>query len=195
MSDTPKVADPRVDALMALLDRHRGAVRDAFQRASEAWHEVRPAEDAWSVAEVLEHLVATEQAVTRLLRPHLPALEARGPGDFDPAAFSEEVDMPFFLDRSRKIRGSQPPGVLGAGEAWRALATSRRDLLDLLDDARGRRLDALFRPHPASGEPLNGYQWIAFVALHEGRHAAQIEAIVASLEHRDHGWSRQPPAR
>lgn len=33
----------------------------------------------------------------------------------------------------------------------------------------------------ATGQPLNGYQWLAFIGLHEGRHAAQLESIASSL--------------
>lgn len=181
MSNPREVVDPRVDALMALLERYRTAVRKAFQAAPEAWHEVRPGDGGWSVAQVLEHLAATEPKVAGLLRAQLPALPVRAEEDFDSEAFSAEVDMPFFLDRSHRIRGSQPPGILSADQAWDALAASRRELFAVLDDARGRKLEELSRPHPATGASLNGYQWIAFIALHEGRHAAQIEAIVSSL--------------
>ncbi len=47
--------------------------------------------------------------------------------------------------------------------------------------ADGRMLEATQRPHPITGTVLDGYQWVAFVALHEGRHARQIEEIGSSL--------------
>ena len=89
--------------------------------------------------------------------------------------------MPFFLDRSRKVKGPQPTGTLSEYEAWNALEASRGELLGMLRQARGRRLEDYARAHPATGRALNGYQWLAFLALHEGRHAAQLQAIASAV--------------
>jgi hypothetical protein len=85
--------------------------------------------------------------------------------------------MPAFLDRSRKIQGSQPSGKVNGETAWQELEASRRELLLALERAADRRLEALSRPHPARPDPLNGYQWIAFIGLHEARHAAQLRDL------------------
>lgn len=137
----------------------------------------------WSVAQVLEHLAVTEAAITGVLRGFVAdAQEREGAEAFDAGAFASAIDMPFFLDRSNRIQGRQPPGELNAARAWSALEESRRGLLETLASARGKALEDVGRDHPATRTPLDGYQWIAFLALHEGRHAAQVAEIGATLQ-------------
>ncbi len=125
----------------------------------------------------------TERSVTKLLQGFVARASPRPPDDaFDPVVFGRELDLPLFLDRSRPITGPQPPGELGSEEAWSDLVRSREALLTHLEEASGRRLEAFSREHPLTGQPLNAYQWMAFLALHEGRHAEQIRAVVARLK-------------
>jgi hypothetical protein len=180
------IADPRIDALVALLKRYRTGLGNALSAVPVSVRNMAPGNDRWAVAQVLEHLAVTEHSVTRLFGGFLARAGVRADNEvFDKDTFEREMDLPFILDRSRKIIGPQPPDKLDAGEAWSALTDSRRERLTGLEQARGRRLEDRTRPHPATGERLNAYQWIAFIALHEGRHAAQIEAIGASLTGRD----------
>lgn len=174
--------DPRVDALSALLERHRSDLLRAVDAVPEASRDSSPSPGSWSVAQVLEHLATTERAITRLFTGWLAESAPRADGEaFDEAAFAREIDMPVFLDRSRRIEGRQPPGELNAAAAKLALADGREDLLRAIAQARGRRLEDSSRAHPATGLPLNAYQWIAFLALHEGRHAAQVAEIASAL--------------
>lgn len=174
--------DPRIDYLLALLDRYRTELGDVFDAAAGSGYPASRAEAGWSVAQVLEHLVITERAVTTLLSDLVPDLVRRSEDEgFDPAAFAEHVDMPHFLDRSRKIRGAQPPGRMDAAEAWEALATSRAELIARLETARGLRLEDASHAHPVTGRPLDAYQWVAFLGLHEARHAAQIREIISKV--------------
>jgi hypothetical protein len=173
---------PRTDTLLELLERYRLDLRRAFGQVPAAGRETRPADDEWSAANVIEHLVSTERGVTGVIVRFVAGAPSRDDGEpFDRERFDAHVDLPAFLDRSRKVRGAQPTGDLNGAETWEALEASRRDLLAVLEQAGGRRLEDVAHLHPATGRPLGGYQWIAFVALHEGRHARQIEAISASL--------------
>lgn len=175
--------DPRIDALLSILARYRDDLKRAFEAVPSGWLGTAPDEASWSVAQVLEHLVATERSVTKLLSGFVPQAPLRPTDDdFDPDEFARELDMPFVLDRSRPVKGSQPPGEMDAAQAWTALAASRKGLLDRMEEARGRRLEGFSFAHPATGQPLDAYQWIAFVGLHEGRHAEQIRAIVSRLD-------------
>lgn len=174
--------DPRIDVLLVLLEQYRDELSKALESVSYGLREVRPAGGAWSAANVIEHLASTERAVTGFIAGFLASAELRSDEDaFDRTRFERDIDMPFFLDRSRRIQGSQPTGSLSGGEAWEALNASRRDLRAVLDQSRGRRLEDFTRPHPATHKPMNGYQWLAFIGLHEGRHAAQLKAIASSL--------------
>src|SRR5262245_17987451 len=113
--------DPRIDALLTLLNRYRNEVFNAFENVPRHLREARPADDGWSAANVLEHLASTERAVTGLISAFLAGAEVRSDREaFDRSKFEREIDMPAFLDRGRRIRGSQPTGELSGGQAWQA---------------------------------------------------------------------------
>lgn len=168
--------DPRTAHLEALLDRYRSGLARAYSETPERLRSASPPTGGWSPDQVIEHLAETERSILELLSRLLDQAGPRSDEDFDEERFSAMLDLPFVLDRSQRVRGRQPSGELDAAAAWDALAKSRRAVLKLVDDAQGVRLEDTSYPHPATGEQLNGYQWVAFLALHEGRHAEQIRA-------------------
>lgn len=174
--------DPRVDIVREVLDRHRSRLAEVFQGIPASARDVRPDAETWSAANLVEHLATSEESIAGVLSGLVDGAEPRGADDdFDRSAFEASISMPFILDRSRKIKGSQPTGELGAQEAWEALEASRSKLLALLDRAAGLRLEDRTHVFPVTGEPMNAYQWVAFTALHEGRHAAQLEEIAGAV--------------
>jgi hypothetical protein len=175
------VSDPRLAILRDVLDARRAELAAALHATPTHARERRPSTDAWSVAMTLEHLADTERAIARLLAAFVRGAPPRGEEEpFDPSGFAERLAMPVFLDRRRKLKLSQPSGALSSAEAWNALVRSRAELLDVLAHAGGLRLEDVAREHPA-GLALDGYQWAAFVGLHEARHAAQILEIRTEL--------------
>ncbi len=176
---------PDMDARIRYLDQGLRARRAQLLATVEATplevRSVAPAADAWSVAAVLEHLVDTERLVTQLLAGMLPKATPRAAAEpFEAEEFAAHVDLPALLDRGRRFRGMQPAGSMTVEAALAGLDVSRRALLDTLARADGLRLEALTYAHPFVGE-LDLYQWIAFVGLHEARHAAQIREIAERL--------------
>jgi DinB superfamily len=172
--------DSRIDVLLEMLTRYRTELSEALEKVPVDRREIRSGA-AWSAANVLEHLASTERAVAALISRCLAEAAPRSESDvFDRARFDQDIDVRQFLDRSVRIKGSQPSGLLSASEAWQTLEASRLNLLGVMDGARGRRLEDFARSHP-TGQELNGYQWLAFLAVHEGRHAAQLEEIARSL--------------
>ena len=67
----------------------------------------------------------------------------------------------------------KPKGGLTAAEGIERLHAVRERLVTALIEGSGLALGAVSHPHPLFG-PLNGYQWILVIAMHERRHAAQI---------------------
>lgn len=174
--------DPRIRFLGVGLDSRRAALAAAFDAVPAHLRELSPGEGHWSVARVLEHLAETERAVTPLVAGLLGKAASRSSGDpFVEDAFSRHVELPLFLDRSRRLEGSQPAGEMDASRAWAALERSRVELGQVVERGAGLRLEDVSRPHPFAGD-LDLYQWIAFVGLHEARHAAQILEIVRRLK-------------
>lgn len=170
--------DPRVTYLEALLARFRADLEESYRALPEPQRSRQPSDGGWSADQVIEHLAETEESIVRLLTGFVTQSQVRTGAEFDPDEFAQMLDMPFFLDRSQRIEGRQPRGALDAAEAWESLTQSRAGVLALLKQAEGRRLEDPAYPHPATGHELNGYQWVAFLALHEGRHAAQIRSTV-----------------
>jgi hypothetical protein len=176
------MSDPRIDFLKALLAQHRADVAEAFAESPAEIRATSPEDGSWSVARVLEHLTLTERSLTKLVASYVSQAQPRDRASkYSEDAFARELDIPWVLDRTRRVKGSQPPGEMTAEEAWSALAESRAALLAQLDGAAGLNLSGFSRPHPATQQELNAYQWIAFLGLHEGRHAQQIREIVARL--------------
>jgi hypothetical protein len=157
------MSDRRIDILKLTLEARRAELAAVFRATDPSTREVVPRDGAWSVAMVIEHLAQTEQAVAKALVAAARSLTPRSGEDaFDATEFSRHVEMPGFLDRTRKLRLAQPSGSLSAADAWTALEASRVALFEALDGSVGLRLEDSSRDHPAGGT-LDGYQWVAFV--------------------------------
>ena len=175
--------DPFAD-LVEQLETTRVSLHAAVAAVAPELRQRRPAPDAWSVAEVLEHLAIIERRITQLITGFIA--KARQSGLVEPnvpASIVQTISMAAFSDRSRKVVTPDkglPTGALAADVAWQELETSRRELLGMLADAKSVDLSAMQHPHFIFG-PLNGYQWLAFVVGHEVRHTDQIREIALLL--------------
>ena len=179
---------PRTEELIRQLDESRGALRAAVDGVPSSLHETRPGPDRWSVAEVLEHLSRVEDGLTRLLASKLAEAKMTGRLDPEPESgpIADPIDRDRLLDRTRRIVAServQPQGGMSSVTGLEALARSREKLRDLIIAHDGLSIGAISHPHPVLGV-INGYQWFAFIAAHEARHAAQIREIAERLRPR-----------
>jgi uncharacterized damage-inducible protein DinB len=169
---------PMTDVLQ-LLDDERQALLALVERVPVEQQDKRPSPDAWSVAEVLEHLARVERGIARLIasrgreqpvnQPAAAALDAarieRMRTRIDPIVAPERV---------------RPTGAVSTADALRALDESRGQLREAVSAADPASLDGCTHPHAVLGV-LTLRDWIAFVAHHEARHAAQISAIARAL--------------
>jgi uncharacterized damage-inducible protein DinB len=163
------------------IDGTRERLLRAVEGLSEEQQGFRPAPDRWSVAQLCEHLSIVEGNVAGLLGRVLGKAEESGA---EGAAFAP-VSVEEFVERTRDVKLNAPESVRPAdsrplADSVAALRGSRAALHALrpaLERADGH---ALRFPHPAWG-PLNLYQWLLFVAAHESRHLAQIEALKAAM--------------
>jgi uncharacterized damage-inducible protein DinB len=163
-----------------LLKTERLALLAAVDRVAQADRDRRPAPGQWSVAEILEHLVRVEQAVAALIatrgrEPLPPAVEPPVPDASERVAGlrvrERRIDAPGAL---------RPSGAVSADEALAALAASRRTLLDAARAADPAALEHRTYYHAVLGR-LTLRDWLAFIAHHEARHAAQITEVAAAL--------------
>jgi hypothetical protein len=174
---------PRLAAAIEYADQARVELLATVDAVPEPLREARPSEEAWSVAEILEHLMMVERGVAKLV-----ALKA-GEMQTLPSPPREAPDMVavsltrFPLDRATQVPAPErvvPRGELSADEAREALLKTRGMLLDQLHAADGLALSSIMHPHPIFG-PLDLYEWIYMTGWHERRHAEQIREVAGQL--------------
>lgn len=171
------VPEPRVDELIAQLSASRKILYDAVNSVRPELRGMRPGEDRWSVAEILEHLIRVETAIAGLVRA------AAASEDPVPEEEFNSVGREVVLDRSTKVQsteGSRPTGTLGWTEALAGLASSRRAMEGAVRLAGVAGLARMRAPHPLFGV-LDGEGWVSFVGSHEERHAEQVREVGAAL--------------
>lgn len=168
-----------------IFDEVQGVRQQLYKRVENlhfAQVNFKKAPDAWSVAEILEHLSKTEEQLVRRFKDMLPAVAA-GSSETAPVQFAP-FSMDSYLEstRNRKLKSPEsvrPEGGLPLSEAVQRLRASRNELLALRPRFEAHDLSQIVGPHPAYG-PINLYQGLAAIGLHEKRHLRQIEGIIAS---------------
>ena len=130
----------------------------------------------------------------RLVGLLLAKAEADGappPGaDAGPLVALDEVAERARREKYQAPEMAVPRGGASVSDSLSLLRESRAALNALRPRVEAVGAAAHAYPHPAFG-PLNLYQWLAFVALHEDRHRRQIETLLTAATHeRSHGRSR-----
>jgi hypothetical protein len=175
---------PRIREITEYLEAQRRALRLAVDAVPPAARARRPALDAWSVAEVIEHLALVEAAVAGMFGRTLAEARAKGLGpDTATGPVVTTLDVAVFADRTRRIEATEsgrPREGLDADAAWARLDGVRGATLEALHDADGLALGEVTVPHRLLGT-LDLYQWMVFLGAHEARHAVQIHAIHEAL--------------
>lgn len=178
----PAAAFDPIDADRQALLEHLRRTRQLFTGAvagltpaQAAW---KPAPERWSIAEVAEHLAASEDFIRDAIAGQLAA-EAT-PEALAGAAQDERV-LTFIVDRSQKFQAPEPVQPTGRwpslGAAMDHFGVARAETIELVRGARGLRKHA--REHPAFGN-LDAVGWVYFLSGHTERHTLQIEEIKAS---------------
>jgi len=153
----------------------RGFLLESVSGLSAPQWDFKPADDVWSIAENLEHLVLIETAVHGIIERM-----SDGP---DPPAADKRSEMDEFIlnevpKRSRKVKSPAnacPTGRWSGPEALQRFVDCRGKSDRLLVT---RRLRGHVFPHPLFG-PWDGYQWLLAAASHGARHTAQIREVKA----------------
>jgi hypothetical protein len=172
---------PRVAAALDHADAARASLLSAIDSIPMPLREARPSEDAWSAAEVLEHLARVERGIAKLVALKVNELRARSPipmedphaAPLDPSRFDALAAASVTMDAPERTR---PVGEISADAARDALVETRRQLREQILAGDGLALSEVSHPHPLFGD-LTLYEWILFVGAHEARHTRQLRAI------------------
>jgi len=167
--------------ICAVNDDVRRRIVEQVASLHEGQQSFRPAEAAWSVAEIVEHLAIIESNMVRLVTKLLAKIEHETGG----VSTAPHPMPPFSLDdyeaqiRDEKLVAPEPIQPRGASlNESRAALNALRPRIELADGTRAHY------PHPFFG-PLNLYQWLAFIGMHEARHLRQIEGLVETMRVND----------
>jgi len=137
----------------------------------------RPAENEWSVAEVVQHLCLVEERVLNDLKKNLERPPVK-------VGFLKKL-LPMQLvslrikrfNAPKVVRPSNPPPLK---EMLRNYDELRVSLKELCVQAGRERLSKICFKHPALGD-LDGVQAVSMVAFHEQRHLKQIREILKKV--------------
>ena len=169
------------------IDKTRARLYHRVEGLTDEQATARPDPDAWTPAEMVEHLSLIEGRLLRMMAMMLTKAESASERSADAAAPPVEI-KPFaldeFIERGRNEKFTAPEAVRPAGtisltDSLAKLRRSREELKALRPRIEATDLSFVTYPHPAFG-PLNFYQWLAFIGLHEERHLRQAEAALSS---------------
>jgi len=131
----------------------------------------RPAPDAWTIAEVVDHLVVVAPIYWQDLQSAL-----KQPAGGRTSAMEDEDVLWYGIDRTAKeqaIPGERPAGNLRDLRA--AMESYRKHHDRLLQYVK--TTDDHLRNHIVSRQRCDAYQWALLISTHEQRHVLQIREI------------------
>jgi hypothetical protein len=175
-----------VAQIMEEIDKTRERLYQRVEGLTDEQATARPTPNAWSLAEIVEHLSLLEDRLLRMMTMMLTKAESAGvPRAPDaPPVLMKPFTLDEFIERARNEKYTAPEAVRPGGQASLAdslakLRRSREELRALRPRIEATDLSGVTYPHPAFG-PLNFYQWLALIGMHEERHLRQAEAATSS---------------
>jgi hypothetical protein len=148
--------------------------------SDEQW-KWKPTPERWSVGECAEHIVLSEVALfsraeAALKSPPDPDWETKTKG-------KTEIILNVMAQRKGKAQAPeeiQPQGKMTRAEIMAKFAEVRGRSLRFIEETQ-LPLKEHLSPHPFPiFNPLNAYQWVLYIPLHNMRHDKQIEEVKAT---------------
>jgi hypothetical protein len=164
------------DRAARYLAQSRTSVVHVVRGLTQAQWDFKAAPERWSIAEIVEHVALVEELFLERIVPRLcvsPLRELDG----DAHAIDQQI---LFPPADASARFLAPPPVSPAGRWTPAESLDRfldgRKATCAFLEAPGIELRLHRLDHPMLG-PLDGYQWVLFMAAHTQRHVKQILAV------------------
>ena len=167
-----EVTQAEKDRALQYLETTKRNVLEATKGLSEAQWNFKPAQDRWSVAQVMEHIAAAEDFIRDLVKEKVMMAPA-GDAGRDVKKTDEGV-LAMVPDRTTKVQAPEPlvpTNRLGSpDESIKHFLESRMETEDFLKTASG------LRDHVADSPmgKLDGYEFVLLIAAHSERHTKQI---------------------
>lgn len=165
--------------LLNYYEKTREHLEEITEDLSEGQLQYQTDEDRWSVSQVLEHIILTEQSLygmTQELMRNSPAPERKS----EVKATDEELIMGI-EDRSQKFQASadlQPTGKYSeVSDALEAFEEQREEIVEFIEENTEEDLRNHITDSPFGA--IDAYQSLLFIAAHTARHTKQIEEVLA----------------
>jgi hypothetical protein len=175
------VSETERAALVQHLTTTRDHVLAESAKLTDAQWTFKFAPDRWSVGEVVQHLVLAEQFLFATQQKLLTAPPATAE-QLAAAKGKEEMIRKVIPDRTNKAQAPeplQPAAATKVGGQAETVATFRDRRTKTIDYATTTKDDLRGRVGDSPLGPLDGYQWLVFIAAHSERHLAQIREVKA----------------
>jgi uncharacterized damage-inducible protein DinB len=165
-----QITDLERQRLIAHLQMTASWLEDEVSALSTEQLNFRPSANAWTILEVLDHLVVVGQIYWNDLQGAKPVGSGR-------AGMMADVDVLWYgIDRTNRetaIRTEEPSRKLRNVAA--GMADYRKQHARLLEFVRTTRDD--LRRRFVGRQNSDGYQWALLISTHEQRHILQIREI------------------
>ena len=157
--------------LLAHLDMTSAWLMDEVSGLSDAQLAFKPSPEAWSIAQVLDHVVVVAPIYWDDLHQALATLPTdQAPRDSDANVLWYGIDR---TNREQAIATEIPKGRV---RGLRALLAEYRTHHDRLREYVRTTRDDL-RRHLVARQGSDAYQWVLLISTHEQRHILQIREI------------------
>src|ERR1700687_1213026 len=166
------------DLVLEHLHRSRTRLLETVQGLSPEQRSFKSAEDRWSVADCVEHIIIVEHFVLDSVGRVLQS--APEPEKHAETVGKDEVIQQRVPARNFRVKG--PEAVMPIGR-WPEFPA----LLNQFEAARNRSIEFTtsteadlrnhFFPHPFLGQ-FDCYQWLLFIGTHCERHVRQMEEVL-----------------
>ncbi|WP_190810123.1 DinB family protein [Flagellimonas sp. S3867] len=178
-ADTFKLSDDDRKMAVDHLKKTRNEMSNVLHGLSEEQLNFKAEEDAWSIAECVEHLAISENAFGGMIQKTVAA--GPNPALKDSVKFKDDQLLGIISDRSKRVKTREPfepTGKFGSHDATvKAFMDKRDEHINYIkttdDDLRNR-----YNSNLPFGT-VDGLQVVLFMSGHTERHVNQMKEIMA----------------
>ena len=166
----PHMTAPERTKVLHWLEESRKEFLAAIDNVSDAQWKWKPAPDRWSVGEVAEHIVLAKAGQFAKVKMALAA----------PSIPDWEMVMAPRLGKAQAPEPIVPTGAMTRAQAKERFESQRAEIVRFASET-GAALKEHLAAHPMPiFDPLNAYQWLIYIPLHNLRHEKQIAEVKAT---------------
>ena len=181
MNSAKAKLNPKVDKKLAKLDANLTSLLEVLKDYSEATLNKKPAEDQWSVMQVMHHLILAEgygQSYVRKKLSYNPELKNAGiVAVWRNFLMNTYLKFPIKVKAPTAVSGENLPEYSSFWETAKKWKTQRQDLRQLMESMPPDHFKKEIYKHPFAGR-LTLLGLLDFYEGHFARHRKQINKIL-----------------